>query len=159
MNRLKAIFFLTALISSAALARSPWHVKGSDAMVSMDMVNARKPNTVATFLVPFNPQRGCSPEVALILTEAGNLGERRQQQLLSDDRMVVSVGGRAYSDATALRQYANGYETVMSATNDLLGVLGSNSVAQVKMMREAPWVEFNISGAGEALRQARGACR
>jgi hypothetical protein len=152
---------VACFVSSPTFVRAEgfWQVQGTTAYVATDIVNAAKPNVVATFLVSFDPRLACGPEIGVTLTEGRKLDKPKGQQWM-EEPMVVSVDGKyTFSEKSVLTKYANGFEVTFLGPQEILDRLKAGSYVHAKIPGEMPTFGFPLGEASAFIVAAQTACR
>jgi len=141
---------LLAIVAVAlpATALSQWVSNGRDAMYTMYLPQARKPDTHAILLVSFEKRWSCRPIISVMLMVGRKLGapERQATESKREDQLSIVVDGKAFTNETKVTKYSNGMELAMFAPPGLIDALKSQPSSVIARLG-AGLSGFDFSGA------------
>jgi hypothetical protein len=126
-------FVVALVVIFPLLAQAQWTSNGRDAMFTMHLPQAKKPETNAIFLISYDKQWSCHPAVSIKLLSGRNFGppERETTTKKRDDQLSIVVDGRVFSAETKLIKYVNGLELAMLAPIGLVQALSKQPTAVI----------------------------
>lgn len=119
------VTWLAVVATVAAPAAAQWVANGRDAMYSMHLPQAKKPDTHALFLVAYEKRWSCRPAVSVILMTGRKLGaaQRQTTEKKPNDQLSIVVDGRTFTAETKVTMYSNAMELAMFAPVALIDAL------------------------------------
>lgn len=149
------IFLLLATSKTGALAAGYWTVQGSTAMETIIFNNGKE---TTSFLISYNSNNGCRPEVALLKfngssTVLGNFVKRTS----TSDNMVISIDGNSFYGKLKMTEYTNAIEAAFVVDQSTVNKFKSGKKAVVKIYDSI--YEFPLKGVGSAVEEARRKCK
>ena len=160
MNHFKFLwcFALIVVYSGWAQAKNiSWEVTGASAGVAIILKDAPNPNTKAIFFVNFAQERGCQPEVALLVHHNADTGAFESRQT-SKRNMYVIVGNKQIYGNVIATKYKNGIEFGFFSNEDQIKILSGNGSVSVKYLEDMQPFIFPLDNARSAISKARKNC-
>lgn len=107
------------------VANAQWIVNGRDAVLTMSLPQAKKPDTSAIILVSYEKRWSCRPAVSILLVTGRQLGAPVRQDKFNkrNDQLSITVDGSAFTTETKATLYTNGWELVYFAPPGLIEAL------------------------------------
>lgn len=126
-------FTLILVLLYPLLAQAQWVTTGRDAMYTMYLPQAKKPETNAIFIVSYERERSCLPAVSVMLVSGRKLGPPERQTTVKKrkDQLSIVVDGRVFSGETKLTIYSNGMELAMFAPAGLVEAMSKQPTSVV----------------------------
>ena len=161
-----ALACLAVMCGTPASAQgSLWGVQTSDdgtvvASIVTDHPTATGTMVVSMLNIGFGPTRGCQPEIGIALLKGSGYGnpigkmppaQTEPVNLVVDQRLVSTP-------APFLVKYDNGLEAIFPADAQILQSLAIGTTATVQIVSGTPRFDFPITGAGDAIANARREC-
>lgn len=160
---------LASLVATASVSaraqKSLWDIQVSDdgtvvASIAMDHPGASGTAIVTLINVGFGPKGGCQPEIGIAMLKGEGYGKpigkisppHTEPVKLTVDQKPVPT------QAPFLVKYDNGLEVVFPADRQVLDALATGTTATVQIVSGTPRFEFPITGAGNAIAEARKRC-
>lgn len=116
---------LICILTISHVAQASWTVNGRDALLSMYLPQAKKPDTHAVLIVSYEKRWSCRPAISVLLFSGLKLGtpERQVQSKKAADQLHVLVDGKEFTGETKTTFYSNGVERAMFAQHGLVEAL------------------------------------
>ena len=149
--------------STFAQFSGTWQVKGADAIVGLS-TNPQNPDhgKNAFLIIGYSKKFDCKPVASVLVIEGQVLGRPIEQKnsKSAKNQLIVSVGGREFTDQTKFTTYTNGMELAMKVPERLLDAL-DNPHTQVSARIGATTIVSLESAKNfySANRSARMACK
>ena len=143
--------------NQAASAGGYWTVQGSTAMETLTFPNGKG---ATSFLLSYNTNNSCRPEVALLIFQdrSMQLGAF-QKRKATKDIMTITIDGQKFSGYTNYSKYSNAIEAGFVANEQVVNRLQTGRTAYIKTTDKTPQIEFPLEGAANAIESARRNCR
>jgi hypothetical protein len=99
------------------LVHAQWVSNGRDAMFTMYLPQAKKPDTHAIFVVSYEKRWSCRPAISVMLMTGRKLGAPKHQvtERKREDQLSIVIDGRVFTDETKVTMYSNAMELAMFA--------------------------------------------
>jgi hypothetical protein len=138
-----------------------WLSSGTDAVLSMDFANAKKPFH-SSLIVSYQNRGSCRPEVSVVVQTGHELGnpERQEKTSAEKDQLAITIDGTVFTAQTKITKYANGLEFAMLAPAGLVGALERAKLVTTRLGDGL--ANFDFSGAkgfSDANTSALSACQ
>ncbi|MEO8442162.1 MAG: hypothetical protein ABI547_06710 [Betaproteobacteria bacterium] len=107
------------------VANAHWVANGRDAMLTMSLPQAKKPDTSAVITVSYEKRWSCRAAVSVLLVSGRTLGTPVRQDTFTkrDDQLSITVDGSVFTAETKATLYTNGWEFAIFAPLGLVGAL------------------------------------
>lgn len=130
-------------------------------MVTIQMTYplAEKPNVHGIFLINFNKDLDCKPEVETMVIEGNALGKPIKQEFMKKDKMVIVVDDSfKFSEKTVVSKYNNGFGVATLGTSELIENLKTGKSIKVYMMKDTPPFIFPLPANSGPIDKAKASC-
>lgn len=155
-RRCVLVLLVTLGIQPLAFGQLTWVVKGH--IASSTRIFPSVGGRYVTLNVDWDPASQCRSTIGLIVTEGSALGTYKSSKK-SSENMVATINGVAYSDSTLIAGYTGGVEAMMYAPEQLLAAMRSASEIEVQIFAKSARFSFPLTGAANAIAQAKANCR
>ncbi len=118
-----SLVILPALFPFTATAQ--WIANGRDAVLSMSLPQARKPDTSTALIVSYDKRWSCRAAVSVLLVSGRQLGTPLRQDRFNkrDDQLSLHIDGSVFTAQTKATLYTNGWELAYFAPPGLIDAL------------------------------------
>lgn len=115
------------------LAHAQWIPNGREAMFTMYLPQAKKPDTNAVFVISYEKRWSCRSAISVMLITGRKLGspERQATERKREDQLSIVIDGRVFTDETKVTMYSNAMELAMFAPAGLIDAMKKQPVSVV----------------------------
>lgn len=153
------LFITLSVFYSIAEAAGYWKEQGSSALIEMIFPDAKNKNSSIDFLISFNKELDCKPEIELIFSSGSRTLGKVIKQKWIDEELSINIDGSIYSGRTAYSKYENAISFMFLGSNTILDKIKSGRSVKVKApYADTPPVEYTLDGAKESLEIAQIRC-